>query len=222
MLYQAPDRRLYMVGVYGLACGLILAGLLTMRFGYTLPEDLAFFVAPTYFVVALCMFAIGAYIFTAPVSRCSSLELIPSTYGGAGVQLRIRARTLPFSGDKTIIASIGECTIHEKTFPVAQELREAERARRQSLTDDLEGMFVVRRAWEVAARWLDQRWTSFFLRFKFSVLRFGIVKLNVHGDMWKLDCEGYLREDGQGMFQIRFVDLKSNGRAAIDRLIPQE
>jgi hypothetical protein len=206
LLYKAPDRRLYTVGVYALACTLVGAGLWVLKFRYDLPEGLAFFVGPTYVVVAFIMFAIAAYIFSAPVARCSSIELIPSTLGNAGVQLRIKARTVPWSSDKVIVGNIGEATIHEKTRPITMELIEAERARKQSITEGLEGMFIARRMWEIAARWIDQRWTSFFLRFKFAVLRFGIVKLKIHGDTWKMDCTGYMREDGLGMFRPVLVE----------------
>jgi hypothetical protein len=202
LLYKAPDRRAYMFGVYVFACSLVAGGLLTLKFRYTLPKDLPFFVGPTYVLVGFIMLGIGAYIFSAPVARCSSIELIPSTIGGAGVQLRIKARMLPFIPDKTIIARLGEVTVNEKTHPVTKELIEADRARKQDITEGLRGMFILRRYWEIAARFLDQKWTSFFLRFKFSVLRFGIVPLNVHGDKWKIDCSGYLREDGQGTFGL--------------------
>jgi hypothetical protein len=199
LLYKAPDKRLYMIGVYVLASSLVAGGLFTLRFRYELPKDLPFFVGPTYVVVAIIMLGIAGYIFSAPVARCSSIELIPSTLGGATVQLRIKARTIPFSSEKTIVAMIGDATINEKTWPVRQELMEADRARKQSIANDLRGMFIVRRMWEISARWLDQKWTSFFLRFKFAVLRFGIVHLKVHGNSWKIDCSGYMREEGQGM-----------------------
>jgi hypothetical protein len=187
-----------MVYVYGLACATIAAGLYTLRFRYTLSDDLPFFVGPTYVVVAIILLAIGSYIFTAPVSRCTSIELIPNIAGGSGVQFRIKARTLPMTTDRVIFASLGEATIREKTKPVALELSEADRARTQSLRDGLEDMFIARRMWELAARWIDQKWTSFFLRFKFAVLRFGIVPMTVDGSKWKIDCSGYLLEEGQG------------------------
>lgn len=202
LLYQAPDRRLYMIGVYGLAGGLIGAALWTLRWSNELPKDLPPFVKPTYIVVAMIMFAIGNYIFTAPVRRCTSIELIPNILGGSGVQLRIKARTVPFLKDRVIVANVGEVTIREKTLPVTQELIEAERARRQRVSEGLEGVFITRRAWEITLRLIEQKWMSFFLRFKFAVLRFGIVKMNVQGDTWKIDCEGYMREDGKGMYQL--------------------
>lgn len=198
LLYKAPSRQLYTVGVYGFACSLVGAGLYTLKWRYELPTELPFFVGPTYVLVGGIMLAIGAYIFSAPVARCMSIELIPASWGGANVQLRIRARTVPFYKDKIILAAIGEPTVNEKTFPVARELIEADRARKQDITEGLRGMFIVRRMWEIGARWLDQKWTSFFLRFKFAVLRFGIVKLYIDGDTWKIDCSGYMLENGKG------------------------
>jgi hypothetical protein len=188
-----------MVYVYGLACATIAAGLYALRFRYTLSDDLPFFVGPTYIVVGFILIAIGCYIFTAPVSRCSSIELIPNR-SGSGVQFLIKARTIPMTGDRVIYAGLGEATVREKTKPVALELAEAQRARTQSLRDGLEDMFIARRMWELAARWIDQKWTSFFLRFKFAVLRFGVVPMTVEGSKWKIDCSGYLLEEGQGTF----------------------
>jgi hypothetical protein len=118
---------------------------------------------------------------------------------GSAVQLRITARAIPFAKDRVILADLGEASIDQKVMPVTMELREATRARNADITEDLHGMFIVRRGWEISARWIEQKWTSFFLRFKFAVLRFGIVKLKVHGDKWKIDCEGYLLENGKGM-----------------------
>ena len=47
---------------------------------------------------------------------------------------------------------------------------------------------------------IETRWTSFFLRFKFAVFRYGYVKLEIEdGGKWKIDCEGFLLEDGKGM-----------------------
>lgn len=208
LLYKAPDRRVYMVFVYALACSTIAAGLYTLKFRSTLSDDLPFFVGPTYVVVAMILFGIGSYIFTAPVSRCTSVELIPKAVD-LGVQFRIKARTLPMLRDRIIHADLGDVVIREKTQPVTLELREADRARNQSLRDGLEDMFIVQRGWELAARWMEQKWTSFFLRFKFAVLRFGIVPMTVEGSKWKLDCSGYLLDDGQGTFSLRPADILS-------------
>jgi hypothetical protein len=45
---------------------------------------------------------------------------------------------------------------------------------------------------------VHQKWTNFFLRFKFAVLRFGIAKVKVQGEEWKIDCSGWLLENGKG------------------------
>lgn len=198
LLYKAPKKQIYMIGVYGLACGLVAGGLFTLRWRYELPTDLPFFVGPTYVLVGVIMLAIGAYIFSAPVARCSSIEVIPSVLGGP-MQLRVRARIVPMLKEKVIFANIGEATVDQKMMPVVRELLEADRARNQDVTEGLEGMFITRRMWEIAARWMEQKWTSFFLRFKFAVLRFGIVYINVHDRKWKVDCTGFLLEDGKGM-----------------------
>jgi hypothetical protein len=199
LLYKAPGRQLYMVGVYAFAFSLCAAGLYTWKWRYELPSDLnlPFFVGPTYVLVGAIFMAIGTYIFSAPVSRCTAIEAIPAI--GHAVRLRITARTVPFAKDKVIFADLGASSIDQKTMPVTTELREATRARNADITEGLEGVFIVRRGWEIAARFIEQKWTSFFLRFKFAVLRFGIVKLKVNGDTWKIDCEGYLLENGQGM-----------------------
>ncbi|KAF2021954.1 hypothetical protein BU24DRAFT_488268 [Aaosphaeria arxii CBS 175.79] len=205
LLYRAENRTLYTFGVYAFACSLVGAGLFTLRWGNELPRDLPFFVQPTYFVVSFIMLGIAAYIFSSPVSRCRSIEVIPGTLGGP-VQLRIRARILPFFKDQVIVSPFGEVTLDQKTYPVSRELQEAQRARKQSITDGLEGMFIIPRMWEISARFLEQKWTSFFLRFKFAVLRFGIVYIEAFDRKWKIDCTGYLLEDGK----------------ALDRLVPEE
>ncbi|KAF2192745.1 hypothetical protein K469DRAFT_717336 [Zopfia rhizophila CBS 207.26] len=204
LLYKAPQRRLYMAGVYALACGLVAGGLFTLRWRYELPKDLPFFVGPTYVLVGFIMLAIGAYIFTAPVHRCVSLEVIPSAFGGP-VQLRITTRFVPIpyiSKDKVIIANIGEATLSEKTLPVVRELLEADRARKADISEGLKGVFIIRRWWEMLARLTEQKWTSFFNRFKFAVLRFGIVFIDVQGGKYKIDCTGYMRENGKAIDRL--------------------
>ena len=143
----------------------------------------------------------GAYAFTAPVMRASSLELLPALRGGT-LRVRIKARVAPMLEEKVIFANLGEVTMSEKTVPLVRELNEAERARRQNVSEGLEDMFIIRRGWNMTARLLDQKWTSFFLYFKFAVLRFGVTKIGVNGERWKLDCSEYLLEDGQGEVPI--------------------
>ncbi|KAF2751918.1 hypothetical protein M011DRAFT_491409 [Sporormia fimetaria CBS 119925] len=206
VLYRAPDRRLYMLGVYGLAFSLVAGGLWTLRFRYQLPEGLPFFVGPTYVVVAFLMLGIAGYIFSAPVARCTSIELIPSTISRTPVQLRIKVRSLPFLNDQVIIADLNQVSVAEKLNPVTLELLEADRARHQSLSEGLENYGLINYGWEVSARWIEQKWTSFFLRFKFAVLRFGIVKLKVNDEKWKVDCSGFLLEDGQAIDRLVVVE----------------
>lgn len=95
-------------------------------------------------------------------------------------------------------ADIWDATLSEKTAPVIVEILEANRARHQRISEGLENYSIIPRIWELAARWIEQKWTSFFLRFKFAVLQFPIVHIEVDGIKWKLDCTGYLREQGQG------------------------
>jgi hypothetical protein len=80
------------------------------------------------------------------------------------------------------------------------ELLEAERFRRQRVWQDMEDLNILERVWEGSARWVHQKWTNFFLKFKFAVLRFGIAKVEVQGGKWKIDCSGYLLENGKGMW----------------------
>ena len=220
VLYKAPPKRLYFFGVYAFACGLVAGGLYTLKWRYELPKDLPFFVGPTYTVVGFILMAMGLYVFTAPVSRVASMEVIPNVFGGP-LQLRITTRyvPLPFIKPNVFYANIGEATISEKTHPVVRELQEAERARRASVSEGLEGMFIIPRLWEILARATEQKWTSFFLRFKFAVLRFGNVALEIDGKKWKIDCTGYLREDGKGMFEL--VPMLREGRflTVVQRLI---
>jgi hypothetical protein len=81
-------------------------------------------------------------------------------------------------------------------------LMEADRARRQSVFEGLEHLSILSRSWEYSARWVHQKWTNFFLSFKFAVLRFGIAKVEVQGEKWKIDCSGWLLEDGKGTLHL--------------------
>lgn len=120
--------------------------------------------------------------------------------------MRMTVKPVPWLKERVIYSNLGAVTISEKTEPMVQELLEAERFRKQRLWDDLGHMNIAARVWEGSARWVHQKWTNFFLKFKFAVLRFGIAKVKVGGDEWKIDCSGYLLENGK----------------AVDRIIPEE
>lgn len=201
LLYKSPPRQLRNIVTYGFACGLVGGGLWTLNWRYDLPKDLPWFVGPTYVLVAFIMLAMAGYVFSAPVARCSSVEILPNLRGP--VQLRIVARVTPFPypPERIITVNLADVTLSEKTNQIVRELQEAERARTQDISEGLEGVFVTRRIWELLARFIEQKWTTFFLAFKFTVLRFGIVKLNVGDDKWKVDCSGFLLEDGKGIRQ---------------------
>ena len=113
--------------------------------------------------------------------------------------MRMAVRPAPWAKERIIYSNLGGATISEKCQPMVLELQEAERAKRQSVWQDLGDMNVVSRVWEGSARWVHQKWTNFFLKFKFAVLRFGIAKVEVQGEKWKIDCSGYLLENGKGM-----------------------
>lgn len=200
LLYQAPNRKLYTIGVYAFGSGLIATGLGTLNWRYELPLDLPFFVGPTYTVLSFLFMALGIYVFTAPLNRCKSIEVMRSAYGQ--LQFRVMTNRIPFTKPKEIIAEIGEPVISEKLNPVVRELKEAQRARQASVSEGLEGVFIIPRMWEIMARGTEQKWTSFFLRFKFMVLRFGNVDLEFQGSKWKIDCTGYLLEDGKAIDRI--------------------
>jgi hypothetical protein len=173
-------------------------GAYSIKFNDDIKErDVPFFVRPTYVVVGAAFVAIGCYICTAPTNRMRALEVLPSLQGGS-MQLRMTVRSAPWLKERIIYSNIGGATISEKTEPMVSELREAERFRRQRLWDDLGHLSMPARVWEGSARWVHQKWTNFFLRFKFAVLRFGIAKVKVQGDEWKIDCSGWLLEDGKG------------------------
>jgi hypothetical protein len=203
VLYEAPKSKWYYWKVYGLAAIWIGTGAYSIKFQEDVKDipDLPFFVRPTYVVVGLSFIAIGCYVCSAPTNRMRSLEVVPSMMGGP-MQLRMAVRQAPWSKERIIYTNLGGATISEKCQPMAVELHEAERARRQSVWQDMENMNVLSKAWEGSARWVHQKWTSFFLRFKFAVLRFGIAKVEVQGEKWKIDCSGYLLENGRGMLQI--------------------
>lgn len=192
--------------VYGFASGCTAGGLWIFKFASELPKDLPFFVEPTYWVVSAMVIGSGAYAFTAPAMRCSSLELLPAYVMGGPIRVRIRARVAPMMKEKVIVANIGQVTMSEKTVPMIRELQEAERARRQDVSEGLRGMFILRRGWEIAARLLEQKWTSFFCYFKFAVLRFGVSKIHVNGEKWKIDCSESLLENGQAIDRFISVD----------------
>lgn len=115
------------------------------------------------------------------------------------MQLRMQVRAAPWTRERTLYSNLTGATLSEKTNPMVEELVEAERARRQKLWEDLRHLSILPKLWEGSARWVQQKWTSFFLRFKFAVLRFGIAKIEVDGEKWKIDCSGWLLEDGRGM-----------------------
>lgn len=71
----------------------------------------------------------------------------------------------------------------------------------------MDEMGIVKRVTVIAGRWIDQKWTS--LKFKFTVLQFNIVKMNVKGQTWKIDCTGYVLEDGTGMYWLCSCDVHS-------------
>ncbi|KAF2254549.1 hypothetical protein BU26DRAFT_600223 [Trematosphaeria pertusa] len=201
LLYKEPANKWYLWKVYGLACTCVGIGLYNWKFAVELPKDMQWFVPPTYYVIGFAMLAIGFHVFTRPVRRIHSLEIIPNTMGGP-LQLRIRARIAPFLKERVILADLTEATISEKTAPMVAELVEADRARNQRLTEGLEHLSILPRIWELAARWLEQKWTSFFLKFKFAVLRFGIAQVEVNGVKWKLDCSGWLLDEGRAIDRI--------------------
>lgn len=122
--------------------------------------------------------------------------------------MRMAVKQAPWSKERIIYTNLGGATISERCQPMVVELAEAERARRQSVWQDMENMNILTKAWEGSARWVHQKWTSFFLRFKFAVLRFGIAKVEVQGEKWKIDCSGYLLENGRGTLHSINMDLR--------------
>jgi hypothetical protein len=197
VLYSEPSRRRYLGLVYSWASIATGIGLYNFYWVQNLPSDLSFFVAPTYVFIGVAFLAIGIHIFQRPARRISALEVVPGSMGGR-LQIRLRVRKTPWSRESIITADSWEATLSEKTHPLVEELVEADRARKQNITEGLEHMFFALRYWEIAARWLEQKWTSFFLKFKFAVLQFGIAEVEVDGVKWKLDCEGWLLEEGKG------------------------
>lgn len=199
VLYRSPKNKWYYLKVYGAAAAWALTGAYSIKFQEDIKElkDLPFFVRPTYVFVGFGFLIIGCYICTAPTNRIRLLEVLPSTQGGP-MQLRLSVKTAPWYKERVIYSNLGGATISEKTFPMVEELMEAERARRQNVFEGLEHMSVLSRSWEYSARWVHQKWINFFLSFKFAVLRFGIAKVEVQGDKWKIDCSGWLLEDGKG------------------------
>lgn len=205
-LYTAPQNKWYYLKVYGTAALWIGVGAFSVKFNYDVQDfGLPFFVRPTYIFVGLGFIAIGCYISTAPANRMRALEVVPSLQGGP-MMLRMAVRPAPWAKERSIVVSLSQVSMSEKTEPMVRELAEAERARRQRVWVDLDEFSLPGRVWEGSARWVHQKWMSFFLRFKFAVLRFGIAEVEVQGQKWKIDCSGWLMEDGR----------------AVDRLIPIE
>ncbi|KAJ4286268.1 hypothetical protein N0V90_013302 [Kalmusia sp. IMI 367209] len=125
---------------------------------------------------------------------------------GGRLQLRLRGLKTPFSEESVITTDIWDATIGEKTAPMIAEIVEADRARKQRVSQGLEDVSILARVWEIAARWVEQKWTSFFLRFKFAVLQFGMTHVEIDGVKWKIDCTGYVREQGQAIDRIMPVE----------------
>ncbi len=203
LLYEAPKNKWYYWKVYGAAAFWIGTGLYSIKFSgdtNAIP-DLAFFVPPTYLICGAAFIAIGSYICTAPANRMRSLEIVPSMMGSP-IQLRMVVRPAPWAKERILYSNLGSATISEKCQPMVLELLEAERAKRQSVWQDLGDRNILSKVWEGSARWVHQKWTNFFLKFKFAVLRFGIAKVEVQGQKWKIDCSGYLLEDGKGTLEI--------------------
>jgi hypothetical protein len=211
LLYQAPKNAWYYLKVYGAAGLWIGTGAYSMKFQDDVKDikDLAFFIRPTYIFIGFSFIVIGCYICTAPTNRMRLLEVLPSRQGGP-LQLRMVVRSAPWSREKVIYSNVGAATISEKTRPMVEELVEAERARRQNVFEGLEHMSIIARSWEYSARWVHQKWINFFLKFKFAVLRFGIAKVEVHGEKWKIDCSGWLLEDGKGMCRSIIAEFNTN------------
>ncbi|KAF1838825.1 hypothetical protein BDW02DRAFT_516053 [Decorospora gaudefroyi] len=206
LLYEAPTNKWYYPKVFGLGLLWIGVGAYSIRFNFDLQDnDVPFFVRPTYIFVGLAFIVIGCYTCTAPANRMRTLQVVPSVKGG-GMQLRMTVKAAPWSKEQVIYSSLGRATISEKTEPLVQELQEAERFRKQRVWQHLGHLSIPGRAREGTTRWFHQKWINFFLRFKFAVLRFGIAKVRVEEEEWKVDCSGWLLENGQ----------------ALDRLIPAE
>jgi hypothetical protein len=203
LLYKEPSQRRYLWRIYSWATITTGIGLYNFYWVKHLPQEQPWFVPPTYIVIGVAFVAIGIHIFQRPVRRITMLEIIPGTMGGR-LQLHMKVRKTPFAKESVVVADTWEATISEKTHPLVRELVEAERARKQSITEGLGHMFIVAQGWEIAARWLEQKWTSFFLKFKFAVLQFGIAEIEVDGVKWKIDCEGWLREEGKGKTRHSF------------------
>lgn len=202
LIYKEPPRAKYLRSVYAWATLATGVGLYCFYWVAHLPQGLPWFVAPTYIVMGTAFCAIGLHVYQRPVRRIISLEVVPSTMGGR-LQLRLRALKSPFGKETVITTDIWEATMGEKTVPMIAEISEAERARKQNISQGLEDFNIASRAWEIAARWVEQKWTSFFLRFKFAILQFGMTHIEIDGIKWKIDCTGFLKEDGQGMISLK-------------------
>lgn len=209
LLYHASkNNALYYLKVYGTAVLWIGTGCYSLKFAQDVRQQgLPFFVVPTYIFVGVAFIIIGCYTCTAPSNRMRMLQVVPSLQGGP-MQFRMTVRPAPWLGERVIYSDLSATTISEKTWPMVEELLEADRARRQNVFDPegLEHMPLPARIFEYSARWIHQKWTNFFLAFKYNVLRFGIAAVNVEGQKWKVDCSGWLLEDGKGMSSSRRME----------------
>ncbi|KAF1949161.1 hypothetical protein CC80DRAFT_540517 [Byssothecium circinans] len=206
LLYREPNPRKYLTRTYAWALAASGVGLYSFYFARVyVPAEQPFFVTPLYLFLGFAFLAIGMHIFQRPVRRITTIEVIPATMSGR-LQLRLRGRKYPFLKETELTTDVWEPVMTEKTKPLVEEIVEAERARSQSITEGLGSLGYLSMVVEFMARLLDQRTTSFFNNFKHFVFQFGQVTVEVDGVKWKLDCNGYLLEDGK----------------AIDRIISQE
>lgn len=197
LLYKEPPMRPYLLRVYAFATLATGVGAFNFWWASHLPKEQPIWVPPIYLFIGAAFVVIGVHIFQRPVRRISLLEVLPASMGGR-LQLRITARKSPFAKESVLVTEIWEPMLSERTFPMVEEMQEAQRARTQALSEGLENYNIISKSWELAARFIDQKWTSFFLKFKYFVLQFGIAHINLDGVKWKVDCTGYLREEGKG------------------------
>ncbi|KAF2643223.1 hypothetical protein P280DRAFT_467289 [Massarina eburnea CBS 473.64] len=202
LLYKEPSRTKYLARTYGWALAATGVGLYSFYFAKVyVPVDTPFFVAPLYFFLGAAFVAIGTHIWLRPTLRVTTLELIPASRGGK-IQVRIRGRKYPLFRETEVITDIWEPVMSEKTNPLREEIAEANRARSQNITEGLGSLGYVSMVIEFMARFLDQKTTSFFNNFKYFVLQFGLAMIEVDGVKWKLDCNGYLLEEGKALDRV--------------------
>ncbi|KAF2003898.1 hypothetical protein P154DRAFT_519796 [Amniculicola lignicola CBS 123094] len=208
LLFRAPTNYWRYVRAYAAGALWVGTGLYSIKFGNDLGgRGLQPFVIPTYYVVGVGCIIVGCFVFTGPVRRCISLEVIPSS-SRLPVQLRVRGRTLPFFGkEEVVVTNIGDAGLTAKLAPIVREWQEFERARTQDIRAGLEDMSVVNRFWELLARFIQQRWDTFFFRFKASISRTSQSYITIpgHGN-WRIDCRGDLLEDGEAIDRLIAVD----------------